>query len=205
MSIRKTPRAAIALLVLATSQSAAAKGNPFGIDVPDVPATLAVPDGNRVFMKGHAEGTQNAVCLPSSGGVAWTFIGPQATLFHTFPNRARWQNATHFLSANPAANGLPQATWQHSIDTSRVWARAVASSSDPAHVEAGAVPWLLLQATGSAAGPTGGTLLARTTFIHRLTTSGGVAPSTGCSVPADVGKVALVPYSADYYFYRAGR
>src|SRR5690606_26574275 len=136
--------------------------------------------------KGHAEGTQNAVCLPSGGGVAWTFIGPQATLFHTFRNGLRQQNATHFLSANPVENGLPQATWQHSFDTSRVWARAIAASSDPVYVEAGAVPWLLLRTSGAATGPAGGSLLARTTFVHRLNTSGGVAPLTGCSLATDI-------------------
>jgi hypothetical protein len=30
---------------------------------------------------------------------------------------------------------------------------------------------------------------------------GGLAPSTGCSRPKDIGKKAFVPYTADYYFY----
>src|SRR5690606_24891885 len=120
MTTRQILRSACALLVFASSVNPVnANGSAFDIDVPDVPADLAVPDGNRVFMKGHAEGTQNAVCLPSGGGVAWTFIGPQATLFHTSRNGLRQQTATHFLSANPVGNGLPQATWQHSFDTSR--------------------------------------------------------------------------------------
>jgi hypothetical protein len=44
--------------------------------------------------------------------------------------------------------------------------------------------------------------MSQTTFIQRLNTNGGSAPPTGCSVPADVGKQALVPYTADYYFFR---
>jgi hypothetical protein len=28
-------------------------------------------------------------------------------------------------------------------------------------------------------------------------------PSTGCSESSDVGKKALVPYTADYFFYKA--
>jgi len=44
--------------------------------------------------------------------------------------------------------------------------------------------------------------LTATTFIHRLNTSGGVAPSTGCTA-SDVGKKAFVPDTADYFFYRA--
>jgi hypothetical protein len=43
-----------------------------------------------------------------------------------------------------------------------------------------------------------------TTFIHRVNTSGGVAPSAGCSRTADVGARALVPYIADYIFYAGG-
>jgi hypothetical protein len=45
-------------------------------------------------------------------------------------------------------------------------------------------------------------MLARTTFIQRLNTRGGSAPADGCSTAADVGSQTLVPYSADYYFYR---
>jgi len=35
-----------------------------------------------------------------------------------------------------------------------------------------------------------------------VVTSGGVAPATGCAAVTDVGHKALVPYSADYVFYR---
>jgi hypothetical protein len=47
-----------------------------------------------------------------------------------------------------------------------------------------------------------GDTLTKTTFIQRLNTSGGLAPSTGCSSAADVGRLAFVPYSADYFFYK---
>ena len=100
---------------------------------------------------------------------------------------------------------MPRATWQHSRDTSAVWAMATpaTTSSDPAFVAQGAIPWLLLQVVGAQNGPTGGDTLTATTFIQRLNTSGGVAPSTGCTESTDGGKRALVPYTADYYFYRA--
>ena len=76
------------------------------------------------------------------------------------------------------------------------------SSSDPVFVAPGAIPWLLLQVVGAQDGPTGGHKLTATTFIQRLNTSGGVAPSTGCTLSTDVGKKALVPYTADYFFYK---
>jgi hypothetical protein len=53
---------------------------------------------------------------------------------------------------------------------------------------------LLPQVVGSQQGPAGGKLLTKTTFTQRLNTSGG---------SGDVGKQAFVPYSADYFFFRA--
>ena len=112
---------------------------------------------------------------------------------------------THFLSPNPSENNTSRATWQSSVDTSRVWGKMMASVIDPAVVATGEIPWLLLQAVGVANGPTGGDYLAHTTFVQRLNTAGGVAPATGCGQASNVGATALVPYSADYYFYRASR
>jgi hypothetical protein len=86
-----------------------------------------------------------------------------------------------------------------------VWGKSVASTSDPNFVALNAIPWLLLQVVGSQRGPTEGATLTPTTFIQRLNTSGGVAPSTGCSGANNVGSTALVPYTADYFFYKASR
>jgi hypothetical protein len=61
-----------------------------------------------------------------------------------------------------------------------------------------------LQSIGSQNGPTGGTILSKTTFIQRLNTNGGSAPADGCFTSADVGKQVLVPYTADYYFFHKG-
>jgi hypothetical protein len=169
---------------------------------PPVPANLEVPAGNKVFLKGHAIGTQNYICLCAASGCAWTFFGPQASLF----TDSKMPIITHFLSPNPMdpmGEGTPRATWQHSRDASTVWAQAIFSSSDPAFVDAEAIPWLLLQIVGVQRGPTGGHRLTRTTFIQRLNTSGGVAPSTGCDEFTDVNKRAFVPYTADYFFYKA--
>jgi Protein of unknown function (DUF3455) len=166
---------------------------------PPVPSDIEVPDGNKAFLEGGAIGTQNYICLPSVSGFAWILFGPQATLFNDHDR----QVITHFLSPNPDEGGTPRATWQHSRDTSAVWAMASKTSSDPAFVEPDAIPWLLLQVVGDQDGPTGGDKLSETTFIHRLNTFEGVAPSTGCTESTDVGKRALVPYTADYFFYKA--
>ena len=46
-----------------------------------MPATLEVPAGHVVFLEGQAVGTQNYICIAAATGVAWKFLGPQATLF----------------------------------------------------------------------------------------------------------------------------
>ena len=43
---------------------------------------------------------------------------------------------------------------------------------------------------------------AATTFIQRVNTAGGIVPTTGCKSARDTGKKAMVPYTADYVFYR---
>jgi uncharacterized protein DUF3455 len=166
--------------------------------VPPVPANLNVPSG-QPFLLAKAEGTQNYVCVPSSSSFVWAFYGPQATLFDPASEQ---QIITHFLSPNPDEGGALRATWQHSGDTSAVWAAAIASSTDPGYVTPGAIPWLLLQVKGTADGPTGGDALAGTLYIQRVNTAGGAAPVTGCKNAKDVGKKALVPYTTDYVFYR---
>ena len=180
------------IVTLAIAPNAAAQV----VTPPAVPANLEVPDGTIPYLMAHAEGTQNYVCLPTSSGYTWTFFGPQATLF----DDGGQQVTTHFLSPNPAEGGTPRATWQHSGDTSTVWAAAIANSTDSSFVRPGAIPWLLLRVVGSEEG-SGGTLTA-TTYIQRVNTAGGIAPVTGCKSAKDTGKKALVPYTTDYVFYR---
>ena len=194
------------LLALALSlQPAAAFAQSGRIDVPAVPATHAVPEGNDVYLATRAYGTQNYICMVTPAGAAsWKFLGPQATLFISTPAFEQ-QIATHFLSANPDEQGLPRPTWQHSFDSSSVWGKVVGQPlTDPAYVAPGAIPWLLLEAAGTADGNNGGSLLSRTTYIQRVNTVGGIAPGSGCTASTE-GTVALVPYATDYFFYRAAR
>jgi hypothetical protein len=172
--------------------------------VPDVPANLVAPEGHVVFLETRASGTQNYICMPAPAGVAWKFLGPQATLFVSSP-KFQQQITTHFLSANPAEQGTPRPTWQSSSDSSSVWARVMEPSTDPNYVADGAIPWLLLEAVGATEGPIGSGVMTRTTYIQRINTAGGIAPAAGCTQPAQIGAVALVPYTTDYIFYRARR
>jgi Protein of unknown function (DUF3455) len=189
----------IAFTVASPQASHARKNN--DVAPPPVPANIEVPAGNEAFLVGHAVGTQNYVCLPSGSGFAWTLFTPQANLFN---DRER-QIQTHFFSPNSFEGGTVRATWQDSRDTSTVWGRAIASSLDPDFVAQNAIPWLLVEVVGAEEGPKGGDELIGTTFIQRLNTTGGAAPSTGCGLSTDIGKRAYVPYTADYFFFERSR
>jgi hypothetical protein len=188
----------LAGLIAAGTLFPAATANAHGGFVPPVvPDDLEVPSGHRAYLIVHAVGTQNQICLPRTygTGLAWTLLGPQATAFSDRDE----QVLTHFLSANPDEAGATRATWQSSRDSSAVWALALAASTDPEFVEAGAIPWLLLQVVGAESGPTGGDKLTATTYIQRVDTEGGIPPAGDC--PA-LGAKLLVPYAADYVFYK---
>ena len=167
------------------------------ITAPNVPSNLRVQAGNVPFAKVAANGTQNYICLPSG----WTFIGPQARLFVDVPwinGTIPQQVGTHYLTPNPFEEATNRPLWQSSIDSSIVWAKQVDFSEDPDYVQPNAIPWLLLQAAGNQKGPSGGTIFSQTTFIQRINTTGGLKPTTACTV----GAREFVPYTADYVFYR---
>ena len=103
---------------------------------PAVPADLDPADDSRAYLVGYAIGTQDYVCLPNGSGLAWVQYWPQATLFSDDGG----QIATHFLSPNPDEHGTPRATWQHSRNTSAVWAKQYKISTDSDYVEPGAIP-----------------------------------------------------------------
>ncbi len=177
-------------------------------------APLPLPQGNSEYLATRGVGTQGYVCLPSGSGASWTVNNarPEATLFTNVFGVA-FQVITHFLSpvqnpndVGPKPPRFGDATWQSSFDSSKVWAQktnAITAGTDDSCPNNGAIDCLLLQTIGSEQGPTGGRTLMQTTFIERLNTKGGSAPATGCSTAADVGKQTLVPYSADYHFFRA--
>lgn len=140
-------------------------------------AAIPVPEGNRVFLIVHAVGTQTYTC---TGAGTWSATSvPQADLFADNGH----QIGTHF--AGP--------TWQLKDGSSVLGARDKGVT-----VGTGSIPWLLLHAVTTSAGPDGDRLVP-TTYIQRVHTKGGVAPSGACSV----GTTVSVPYEADYYFYRS--
>jgi hypothetical protein len=204
--VRNTMAAALVLTCALTCTTYASAQR---VTPPPTPTQITPPEGNSAFLVGHAFGTQGYTCLPTTtGATSWTVnpARPEATLFSNVFGQLV-QIITHFTSINenpkdqkpPSLSG--NVTWQ-GFDTSRVWAKATGvlpAGSDPASCpNSGAIPCVLLESIGNQKGPSGGRLLADTTFIQRLNTSGGAAPTSSCTV----GQTQLVPYTADYYFYR---
>src|SRR5262245_13549888 len=160
-------------IVCAIALSAAAQAAE-QITPPPVPELIVVPEGYKPFLAGHAIGTQNYICAPAATatGLDWLMIGPQATVFDSEME----QILTHYQSLNPLTGEI-HATWQHSRDTSAVWAKKLRGSSDPGYVRPDAIEWLLLTVTGTQLGPTFGDKLAETAFIQRVNTVGGLKPA----------------------------
>jgi len=150
---------------------------------PVVPTALQVPVGNKVLLVGHAVGVQIYVCSTTAGANHWDFVEPQADLYTSSGKLL----AKHF--AGP--------TWQAN-DGSAVVGRVVARVT----VDTTAIPWLLLAAASTAVG-TDGDRLVDTTYIQRIATSGGLAPAAADCNASRAGTSVGVPYTADYYFWKA--
>jgi hypothetical protein len=182
--------------IIALPQAAHAQG----VTAPPVPDRLKVPEGNEAFLIGHAFGTQDYVCSASGSGVAFVLTTPEAVLFDNPAHRI----INHFFSPNPVEGGTIRATWQSTRNSSVFWGKAIAVATfatDPDFVAPDAIAWVLLSRAGVLEGSGTGDDLAVATFVQRVNTVGGLAPSTGCSSPADIGRTAFVPYEADYVFY----
>ena len=154
-----------------------------GPDEPPVPTAIAVPDGHKLFLVADAVGVQIHSCDAVGTDFRWTFVAPRADLFDDKGKLL----TTHF--AGP--------TWQ-----ARDGSQVVGRVEQRVTVDPTAIPWLRLAASSTTAGQDGDRL-AQTTFIQRLETTGGLAPSPETCNAGTVGEIAEVPYTAVYAFWKA--
>lgn len=148
--------------------------------VPDLPpscVSLQVPAGHKLAFRTYALGVQ----IYRWNGSAWDFVAPLANLYtdENFHGKV----GDHY--AGP--------TWESRSGSNVVGRRAAGCSVDPT-----AIDWLLLEAVSNE----GPGIFSRITYIHRLNTVAGRAPSTPGTF---VGAEARIPYTTEYYFYRAER
>jgi hypothetical protein len=143
------------------------------------PPALVVPAGTRLSFSWSARGTQNYVCKQAAdGSLVWTFVEPEAVLYGP--------------SGHVAGHHYAGPTWEAKDGSTVVGTRLAGATVDPT-----AIPWLLLQATTN----TGQGRLSKVTYIQRLDTVGGLAPTTGCDAE-HTGAAADVDYTARYAFFR---
>jgi hypothetical protein len=168
--------AAVALLLLALVVPVGAEPDDGG-RAPDVGdcEKLQVEAGNEVAFHAYAAGVQ----VYRWNGTSWVFVGPEAVLFAD----AGGQSVVGIHYGGP--------TWESNSGSKVAGTVLERCTPDP-----DAIPWLKLKAVSSE----GPGIFHRVTFIQRVNTVGGNAPTD----PGDfVGEEAEVPYTAEYFFYRA--
>lgn len=148
-----------------------------------VPDLVKVPAGNKMVMKTVGVGEITYECRDkkdAAGQYEWVFVGPSAVLNDTSGKQV-------------GAYYGPPATWASS-DGSQITGAQVSVAPGGA----GNIPFQLVKANPA----TGEGSMKGVTYIQRLATKGGVAPSTACNA-ASKGKKETVKYQADYLFWKA--
>ncbi len=146
----------------------------------NIPDAVRPPAGHKMTMKTVGIGEITYECRLKAGGSdahEWMFVSPVAKLMDGNKEVGKYY-------------GGP--TWE-SMDGSKVMGKQVAV----APAAPGSIPLQLVKAEPA----TGKGSMTGVTFIQRLNTQGGVAPSDPCNAGA-VGVKKQVKYQADYVFYK---
>jgi len=148
-----------------------------------IPDSLQPPDGNKFFLQTFARGVQiyEVQRNPANPNeLVWVNIAPLATLY------------TNANFTDHIINHFAGPSWQFikgQFKDEKVVAKKVKGSTP----DATAIQWLLLKAVDSLS--TSGNPVS---FIQRICTHGGLAPTTA---PTQVGQLDSIPYTASYLFY----
>ncbi|MFI5938300.1 DUF3455 domain-containing protein [Actinoplanes sp. NPDC051494] len=158
-------------------RAALAPADSFLGGAPTVPATLVPPAGNVLTSVFKAKGVQVYGC----GTGTWTLTEPAATLAGLNLKPLRPATALHFRGPS----------WESDEDGTLVEGTAPVSapSATPNSIPQLLVTAKLTRGTGVFGG---------VTFIQRLDTAGGTAPTTACAA----GDTTAVPYKAVYRFFK---
>lgn len=148
-----------------------------------LPEAVKVPAGHSVKLETVGVGEITYECRAKKdmvGQFEWVFVGPDAAL-----NDRSGKRIGKYYG--------PPATWE-AMDGSKVTGAQLAVS--PA--SAGSIPMQLVKANPA----TGIGAMQGVSYIQRVATQGGVAPSMAC-VASSMGQKQIVKYQADYIFWRA--
>jgi hypothetical protein len=150
-----------------------------------IPEILNVPAGNKLVLQTFAKGFQiyevkRSATDPNS--FSWVNIAPLATLY------------LHPDFTNEVIHHFAGPTWEFIKGTEK-GERVVASKIQGVSPDLSAIQWLTLKTVDSLSTPGN-----RITFVQRICTVGGLAPTTGAD-EAHLGQLDSIPYKASYLFY----
>jgi len=148
----------------------------------DLPEPVRAPTGAQMVMKAVGVGELAYECRAKAGDAAsfeWAFVGPTAKLMDSSMSKEVGK-----YYAGP--------TWE-STDGSKITGKQVAV----APAAPGNIPLQLVKAEPAL----GSGAMTGITYIQRVNTKGGVAPPDSCTA-SSVGTKKMVPYQADYVFYK---
>ena len=148
-----------------------------------LPEPVRVPAGNRQTMETLGVGEITYECRAKAGAPGqfeWVFVAPVATL--------------EDMEKKPVGKYYGGPTWE-AADGSKVTGKQVAV----APAMPGNIPLQLVKADPA----TGSGAMSGVTYIQRLETKGGVAPTAMCGA-AKAGAKQQVKYEAKYVFYKQG-
>jgi uncharacterized protein DUF3455 len=153
--------------------------NENGPALPAQCSSIQVEEGNKLAFHAYAKGVQ--IYRWNVTTQTWDFVGPQAGLFAE--ENYFGEIGIHYVGPK----------WE-SKSGSKVEGRRVAGSG--CTPDATAIAWLLLKQVRTE----GNGIFSGVTFIQRVNTKGGLAPSTPGAYDGETNES---PYTAEYYFYRA--
>jgi len=176
----------IRLLVLVTlvsvgavqpnSAATVAVDNPNGPELPAECGSIAVGEGFKLIFHVYAKGVQ----IYKWNGTAWVLDSPRASLFAE--DNYFGEVGSHYVGP----------TWESKSGSKVKAARVVGTGCTP---DPSAIAWLLLKKVETS----GAGIFANVEYIQRTNTVGGLAPAEAGSL----NEVREIPYTAEYYFYRA--
>jgi len=150
-----------------------------------IPDSLKVPEGNRFVLQTFARGVQIYQVKRSA----------------TDPNVFSWVNTAPFAIlymkpefVDPLIIHFAGPSWQFIKGPER-GERVVATKLQGVTQDRTAIQWLLLKAVDSLSTPGN-----KVTFVQRICTHGGLAPTTVAD-EAHLGQLDSIPYTASYLFY----
>lgn len=149
-------------------------------DGPELPAqcgSIQVSEDSKLAFHVYARGVQ----IYRWNGTAWDFVAPRAALF---------AEANYFGEVGDHYAGP---SWESKSGSKVVARRVQGTGCTP---DTTAIAWLLLEKVSTS----GSGIFNSVTYIQRVNTTGGTVPAAPGLV---VGEVMEVPYTAEYYFYRA--